>query len=163
MTSTQKAKKVMEKYTSYCFIGCKICNALYCFSAVTLASNFIFVKLITGELVLPFGFQLPWFDPLTFWGYTINLCYQLSLVFLCTMGYIFADSMYVIMVVHIYCIYDVLKKLLDDFDQLILSEQDNMEIEKELIIIINLHQKLLRFVVKLLQVIKYSILSNVVT
>ena len=163
MTSTPKVKEIMEKYASYCLIGCKICNVIYGFSAVSVCSNFIFVKLITGELMLPFGYFIPWIDPMTFWGYTINLCYQFLLVSLCTIVLIFSDCFYVTMVMHIYCIYDVLKQLLNDFDQSILSEQDNIEIEKELIIIINLHQKLLGFVVKLLKENKHSNLSIAVT
>ena len=153
----RKVEDVLEKYAKYCLIGCKICLALYAFTGVTLSSNFIFVKLITGELVLPFGFKLPWFDPFSFWGYLVNLTYQLVLVFICVMGFIYADSIYVTIIMHVYCIYDVLEQFLDEFDQSILSEKNNIEIEKQLVFIINLHQRLLRLVVQLLEVINLYI------
>lgn len=150
--STRKIEEILEKYASYSFISCKICCAVYICTGILLTSNFIFVKLLTGELVLPFGFKLPWFDPFSLWGYLINLSYQVLLAFICVMGFIFADCLYVTIVMHVYCIYDVLEQLLEEFNQLILNQMESIAIDKQLIFIINLHQQLLRFVEQLLQI-----------
>ena len=145
LNQSPKVTGIMFKYAKYCLTGCKICFAIYIFSGITLYNNFILVKLVTGELVLPFGVYLPWINPFSFWGYLINLGYQFILGFLTVMGFIYADSLYITIVLHVYCIYDVLIQLLDELNQSILNEDNSIKIDKQLVFIIQLHQRLLRF------------------
>ena len=146
LKQTVKVKDIMVKYATYCLTGCKICCVVYAVTGVILFNNFILVKLVTGELVLPFGVYLPWFDSTRVRGFLVNLGYQFILVSITVMGFSIADCLYITIVLHVYCIYDVLVQLLDELNQSILSEIDSIEIDKQLVFIIQLHQKLLRFV-----------------
>lgn len=107
--------------------------------------NPIAVKLLTGKLVLPFGFKLPLIDETSFFGYSFNLFHHLIQDFIVVVGFIYSDALYAAIVIHIYCVYDILILRLDE-----LKNVRGKELKKRLIAVILLHQELLRYKMNLL-------------
>jgi hypothetical protein len=101
-------RKIYEKYSKYCDIACKFCNFLYVSVGILTIMNPLLVKLVTGNLVLPYGFKLPFIDENSWFGYAINFAHHLLQVFVVVPGLIFTDSIYAILIISIYCVYDVI-------------------------------------------------------
>ncbi|CAO1420591.1 unnamed protein product [Diamesa hyperborea] len=151
LQNDMKVKQLLEKYALFSLKGSKICSLLYVLCGIVLFSNFIFVKLLLNQKTLPFGFKLPWLEPYSYWGYPINLLHQLTQTCFTTSGFIFSDCVYITIVMQIYCIYDILQHLLDNLNETInrqINELENLEsdIKSQLILIIELHQKLLNYI-----------------
>jgi 7tm Odorant receptor len=137
-------KEIYRKYANYCRLGPKIFNHLYCVVGIVTFCNPIFVMALTGKLVLPYGFKLPWIDEFTFLGYTINLLHHFVQMLVVASLFIYFDGLYSVIVLHVYCIYDVLIQMLDELNELIVHPQSSKIVNEKLISIIQLHQKLLR-------------------
>lgn len=143
------SRKIFEKYSGYCVIVCKICNWLYAVCGVFTILNPIAVKLSTGNLVLPYGFKLPFIDEFSFFGYLINLLHHLTQDFLVVFGFMTSDGLYAIIVIHVYCVFDVLIQSLDELHEAInkkTKNEETLEIRRKLKSIVKLHQQLLRLV-----------------
>lgn len=143
-----RSSQIFEKYSSYCVKASKFCNYLYAVCAVITLSNPLIIKLLTGTLVLPYGFKLPWIDEFTVIGYTINLLHHLLQDFFVATGYIYADALYAIIILNVYCIFDILTLMIEEIDQEIKVEKKGknaLSTKKKLIEMILLHQRLLRF------------------
>ncbi|CAO1437120.1 unnamed protein product [Diamesa tonsa] len=158
-----QVKQLLEKYALFSLKGSKICSLLYVLCGIVLFSNFIFVKLLLNQKTLPFGFKLPWLEPYSYWGYPINLLHQLTQTCFTTSGFIFSDCVYITIVMQIYCIYDILQHLLDNLNETInrqINELENLEsdIKNQLILIIELHQKLLNFITTVENTFRYNML-----
>jgi hypothetical protein len=113
--------------------------------------NPLIVKIVTGNLILPYGFKLPFIDETSVTGYAINFAHHLLQDYIVVFGFICADSVYAIIVINIYCVYDVIGQMLDELNEMINVEkskkvQDHQKIREKLISIAKTHQDLLRFV-----------------
>lgn len=66
--------------------------------------------------------------------------------FIVAVGYIYTDGLYAIIVIHVYCAYDILIQLLDELDNAIRETgAEKSTIRKKLITLVQKHQELLRF------------------
>jgi 7tm Odorant receptor len=144
--SSEKSRKNYEKYSAYSKLTLKIMVFLY-FGAGLSILNPILVKLVTGELVLPYGFKLPWLDEFSFFGYSINFLYHLLQDFYTVLGYCTSDGIYAIEMLNIYCVYDDLCLMLDDLNEDLKDRKKKKSpiIREKMVIIIKKHQALLRF------------------
>lgn len=144
-----KSSRVFEKYSRYCLLACKCCNHLYMSTGIFLIFNPIIVKLITGKLVLPFGFKLPFIDELSFFGYAFNVLHHILQAYITAVGYIFSDGLYAVIVIHIYCHFDILVQSLEELNEVIKIMPKDVDqskmIREKLVLIIQAHQELLRF------------------
>jgi hypothetical protein len=126
-------------------LACKIVAALYLMVGVGTMFNPIAVKLLTGQVVLPYGFKLPFLDEYSVLGYLINLIHHGIQSFIVAFGFIYADGLYAVFVIHVYCVFDVLVLMLDDINELVDQEDvESQAIEDQMDAIIMLHQRLLR-------------------
>jgi 7tm Odorant receptor len=142
-TKNEKSMRIYERYAKYCLIACKMVNVLYLFVAVGTMLNPIVIKMLTGQVVLPYGFKLPFLDEYSLFGYLINFVHHGMQSFVVACGFIYTDGLYAVFIIHIYCVFDVLVVMMEEFDEL--AEKEDAEpqaIEKQLDSIIKLHQKL---------------------
>jgi 7tm Odorant receptor len=105
------------------------------------------VKLLTGKLVLPYGFKLPWLDEFSLFGYSINLLYHLFEDYIVVFAFLYTDGLYAITIIHVYCVYDNLCLMLDEMNEDFCDEikRKSPDIRKKLVEIVKMHQELLRF------------------
>jgi Cdc6-like AAA superfamily ATPase len=100
---------------------------------------------LTGQVVLPYGFKLPFLDEYSVLGYLINLIHHGIQSFTVAIGFIYADGLYAVFVIHVYCVFDVLVLMLDDINELVDQEDvDSQAVEDQMDAIIMLHQRLLK-------------------
>jgi 7tm Odorant receptor len=128
-------------------IVAKVINFLYIGVGIITILNPIFVKLLTGKLVLPYGFKLPWLDEFSFVGYVINYCHHLLQDYIVVFGFLYTDGLYAIIILHVYCVYDNLCLMLDEMNEDLCDEikRKSPDIRKKLVEIVKMHQELLRF------------------
>lgn len=139
--------KIYAKYANYSRMACTFCCLLYTFCGFVTFVNPIGVKLITGKVVLPYGFKLPYLNELSVIGYVINLFHHGMQSFLTVVGFTYTDGLYAIFVMHVYCVFDVLILMLDELSENISRRGlKPHEIKQQLESIIQLHQKLLRLI-----------------
>jgi len=142
--------KIFERYSRYCIFAAKFANFLYISCGVLMFLNPILVWMFTGEIVLPYGFKLPWIDEFSFIGYVINLCHHLLQTYTVVFGFICADGFYVVFALHVYCIYDVIMAKLDHLNLLLQDKdfaKDSKKVGDELKSSIQWHQDLLRYLI----------------
>jgi hypothetical protein len=142
----KKSSEIYEKYANYCLIAGKFINFLYVGVGVVTFSNPIFVKLLTGKLVLPYGFKMPLLNELSFVGYPINLLYHLFEVYIVAFAFIYTDGLFLVIIMHVYCVYDNLCLMLDELNEDLCDElkRKSPNIRDKLVEIIKMHQELLR-------------------
>ena len=144
--STAGQTKIYEKYSTYFIWACKICNSLYVLVGIVTISNPVVVKLWTGNLVLPYGFKLPMIDETSLFGYVINYCHHLLQDFIFVSGFFYSDCLYAIIVLQVYCVFDVVIQMLEELNEMIGQKGlPRKAIEQKLVSIIQLHQRLMRF------------------
>jgi 7tm Odorant receptor len=143
----RKSSEIYEKYANYCFFVTKLMNFSYIGVGIITILNPIFVKLLTGKLVLPYGYKLPWFDEFSPIGYAINYCHHLLQAHFVVFGFLYTDGLYAIFIFHVYCVYDNLCLMLDELNEDLCDEvkRKSPDIRKKLVEIIKMHQELLRF------------------
>lgn len=129
--------------------ACKLINALYVAVGIITILSPIFIKLVTGKLVLPYGFKLPWIDEFSFWGYAINFLHHVIQARYVVDGLIYTDGIYMIIIIHIYCVYDNLCLKLDELNQGLNQKKSSKDRKKlnvrdKLVEVIKLHQQLLK-------------------
>jgi hypothetical protein len=118
---------------------------------VVMVSYPLGVWLLTGEVILPYGFELPGFPSETIIGYIVNYFYHLIQTYYTAVGFGFTDAIYVMFVFNIFAIMKICHQILDEIDEEIgkLKAGENSKILNQKILqFINLHQKLIKFVYK---------------
>ena len=146
--SSEGSRKVYKKYASYSKLAGKIMFFIYIGVPIASVLSPVLVKLITGELILPFGFKLPWFDELSFSGYSVNFLYQLSQAYVFVFGITASDGIYAVEMLHAYCVFDDLCVMLDELNEDLKDKKKKKspKIRGKIVEIIKKHQDLLKFV-----------------
>jgi hypothetical protein len=145
--STDESKKIYEKYAEYCKLALKAVMAMtfgVSFGCILIPLG---VKLFTGDLVLPFGFKLPWIDESTAVGYSINFCHHMLQSYITGFGFSAIDGMFAINMLQSYCVFDELYLMLDELNEDLKDRKrrSSPEIRKQLVKIVQKHQDLLRY------------------
>lgn len=120
------------------------------FSAVGILTilNPLPVKILTGELVLPYGFELPFIDPFSWVGYTLNYLYSAHNSFFCVIGFTCSEGVCATSIIPLFAVYEAMMKMMDkmeEFDDI--EDEEEMEKRKKMLKeIIQIHQRLLVFI-----------------
>lgn len=84
--SSKKSQENYEKYGIYCKFALKLITFIYVGVGIISILNPIAVILVTGNVVLPYGFKLPWMDEFSFHGYIVNFLYHLLQDYIVALG-----------------------------------------------------------------------------
>lgn len=146
----ESSSNIYEKYAKYCVSAGKFVSLLYVSAGVFTLFYPICAKLLAGKLVLPYGFKLPFIDEMSLFGYGINYLHHLFEAYIVVFTFIYADGLYAISVLHIYCVYDILCLMLDELNDDLENEEtrNSLKVRQKLVKIIKMHQELLRFDLK---------------
>jgi hypothetical protein len=107
--------------------------------------NPILIKILTNELVLPFGFELPFFDPATTSGYAINYIFTIQIAYFAYIGFSGAESYNATSIIPVFGAYQLLIEMLEKLKKFN-NEKDEEEMKERkdfLHEIIQTHQDLL--------------------
>jgi hypothetical protein len=144
--SSDKSKKIYETYANHSKFAVKaVIVVLFGINVCCLTSP-LAVKLITGYLVLPFGFKFPWIDVSTIFGYSFNFCYQILQSYIAVAGFSVIEGMFAINMLQSYCVYDDLYQMLDELNDELKDtmKRNSTEIRRKFVKILQKHQDLLR-------------------
>ena len=146
--SNENSTKVYEKYAGYCVLGAKLIKFLFFSAGIVSILYPAVVILITGEIVLPYGFKLPWINERSFIGYIINFLHHLLQDYLVVCGLTTSDGIYAFEMLHAYCVFDDLCAMLDELNEDLKDKKKKKspEITKKIVLIIEKHQNLLRLI-----------------
>lgn len=139
---------ILVKHCGYVTIASKITKFMfYSLGSTTLLYPFV-SKLMFDELILPYGFELPFVEPFSVIGYSLNFVYSAMCSVLCAIGFTISDSFILIMILPIYGIYAALINLLENFKHF--NDTKNQRImkrrQKMLSDAIKLHKMLLDYI-----------------
>lgn len=139
---------IIIQFCVYIKMVIKFTNILYIAAGSTTLFYPIISKIVFNELILPYGFELPFAEPFSMVGYTMNFIYSTMCSVLCVIGFQIGDGFIVLTIVPIYAVYAVLIELLDTMKNLEnVDDKNEMETrENRLNDIIKLHQMLLVYV-----------------
>lgn len=155
IAKTLNCDKIFLKYYGYTELAVRGIKILCIGVAITTASNPIFIKLLSGELALPYGFLLPFIDPMTTSGYAINYIYSFGDA-LSDGTYVFVyDTLILITIFPIYASYDALVELLERISEKRSEIKDKMQLKIKLKEIFMLHQMIVKFIEDLEKYFKY--------
>jgi 7tm Odorant receptor len=138
-------EEIFHKNLRYCRYVYQFIEILYATVGLTTLLNPWPVLIFTGHLNLPYGFELPYFDPSGTFGYAINYIYALQLDFCAVTGFTAADIYMAMTIIPVFGIFEMLIKMLDDIEQY-KNPKDEKEMRKRrkmLHEIIYIHQKLI--------------------
>lgn len=138
---------ILVKYCSYLTIVNKMTKLLFYFvGSATLFYPFV-SKVIFDELILPYGFELPFVEPFSLVGYSLNFIYSAMCSVLCALGFAIGDSFIVTMIFPIYGMYaalisfmESLKHFNDPSNQVTMKQRESMLGDA-----VKLHQMLLNY------------------
>lgn len=143
--------KIFKKFNGYVDLSTKLLDITYISTGILSLLYPLVVKLVTGELVLPYGFELPFVDPFSLYGYTLNIVITSLWVTLAIVGFRISDTYFIMTFMPIYAMFDVLHYLIDDLnnsESKIDRDKDNdfqnFDVRKRKIV--EIHQKLLIFI-----------------
>lgn len=122
-------------------------SVLYTVAGISSMLNPFLLKLIGKELMLPFGFQLPFIEPFTTYGYFWNYLYSLLCAINCVSGFSVGDILFALTVTPAFGAYQMLIKMLDDLDKFDNDDnEDSIKMREEKYQeIIQTHQELYEF------------------
>jgi hypothetical protein len=149
MIIDKKLKEILKLYMTYGEVSGIFCMILYGLVGVIMVSYPLGVWVLTGEVILPYGFELPGFPPETIIGYIVNYFYHLIQTYYTAVGFGFTDAIYIIFVFNIYATVKICHQILDEIDEEIgklKAGQNSKILDRKILQFINLHQKLIKFV-----------------
>lgn len=143
---------MFEKYANYCVKACSFCNFLYIACGLLTLVNPLIVKFFTGKIVLPYGFKLPWTNQVSVTGYALNFLHHLLQDFIVVTGFVYTDGIYITVVLHMYCLFDILLQSLKELNDSIAKLKESKtkpHIREQLMFVIKVHTELYRFAEKI--------------
>lgn len=148
-SNDNKIPKIFKKFHGFMIILSKLLDIAYWTTGLLSLLNPIIVKMFTGDLILPYGFQLPFMQPFSLQGYFLNYIYSMTCCILCVIGFNISDTFFVVTVMPIYAVFHVLYHLIDElkkFDNTDDKDNANRGYEEKFNEIVKIHQKLLDFI-----------------
>lgn len=138
-------QEIFMKYSRVCDIVMKFIDILFGFVATSTLLNPILIKILTNELVLPFGFELPFSDPTTTSGYAINYIFTLQIAYWAYLGFSAAESYNAVSIIPVFGAFDLLFKMIVDLKKFNNEKDDEEMKERKNLLheIIKTHQDLL--------------------
>lgn len=143
--------KIFNKFFRFMEILSKLLDIIYLLTGVLSLMYPLMVNFVTGDLILPYGFELPFIDPFSVVGYTCNFFYAASCSALAIIGFTISDAYIVLTIVPIYTLFhvsfhliDVLKKIDAASDNE--NEDNKLLYEEKFKEIVQLHQILHDFI-----------------
>jgi hypothetical protein len=114
---------------------------------ITMINPFL-MKLLGAELMLPYGFQLPFIEPFSLVGYSLNYLYCLLCAVNCVSGFSIGDVMLAIAIFPAFGCYELMMKMLEDLKDFenLCEYEEKLKREEKLKEIIQVHQMLLIFI-----------------
>lgn len=95
-----KVEPTLHKYCDYLEKIFKFMKILLGSAGVAALINPLNVKVLTGELILPYRFQLPFIDAFSVKGYSWNFLYSIVISFYGVLGYTFLDGALLTLIFH---------------------------------------------------------------
>lgn len=139
------SRETYEKYSNFCKVAMKVLIFIYIGPTIFGLFVPVFVYILNGNLILPYGFKLPWFDECSVIGYAINYIYQIAQAYFTIACLCCFEGVVVIKMIMIYCVFDDLCWMLQEVDEEIKKkEKEYSTIAQKLNEIIKKHQKLLK-------------------
>lgn len=116
----------------------------YIFAAIAALLFPFILKLLGFNLILPFGFQLPYFEPFTVFGYLMNYLYC---IYAANSGrnLYTCDIIFILTLFPSFGVYEMLIQMLDDLDKFESEKKNEQERAKLLNEIFKIHQDLIKF------------------
>lgn len=105
---------ILDQFCSYMEKILKLMQVLYSSAGIASNLNPFIVKVLTGNLVLTFGFEIPFIDPYTTVGYPINYAFHLYTSFIGVAGFIAGDGIVMSSIIPIFSIFESLVVLIED-------------------------------------------------
>jgi hypothetical protein len=141
-------ENILAKNTVYLGYITNTMFVLYSCAGITSILYPFVLKLIGKELMLPYGFQLPFIEPFSVVGFILNYLYSCLCCFNCVGGFSVSDMMFALTVFPFVGGYQMLIKMIKDLNTLDnVKDEEEMEKREELLHeIIQLHQTLLMFI-----------------
>jgi hypothetical protein len=149
MISDKKFKETLKLYMTFGEVSGIIWMILYLFIGVMMVSYPLGIWLWNGEVVLPYGFELPGFPTDTIRGYIVNYFYHLIQTYFIAVGFGFTDAIYIILVFNIFATMKICHQILDEIDEEIKkleAGKSSKKLDCKISQFINLHQKLISYV-----------------
>ena len=87
---------ILIPHANLCVFTVNTIKTLYMGSALLIAFYPLIVYLLTNEIILHFGFILPWIDADSTHGFILNVFHHLLQIFLVSFGFIISDSLYIV-------------------------------------------------------------------
>ncbi|XP_058447993.1 odorant receptor Or2-like [Malaya genurostris] len=151
-SSNHRELEIFQKYTKRLKRAVVMYSALFVGSSVFAMLLPLVVYLWNGQKMLVFGVIVPFVDPESTEGYEINYMYQISVMLWAIPALTVSQNIYFAMVFNICIQYDMLIVKLEELDVLIKNsdaENTNSTIYRNLVQIINYHQRLINFVLEI--------------
>lgn len=155
---SRKSNCILMKFCSYLNIMNKLTKVMCVSAGISTMMYPIASKLFFDELILPYGFELPFFDPFTVTGYCLNYIYSSICCILCVIGFTIGDSYLVTLVFPIYGAYASLTVNLDSLKFLNDTTCATVKRKREECFdnIVKLHQDSLNYIIEVSNFLKIS-------
>lgn len=133
----EEIPKTFKKFNGYIDVLTVLLEIMYCSTGIFSLLYPAAIKIVSGNLVLPYGFELPFIDPLSLHGYCLNFLISSLWCFLSVFGFRISDS--------------VLHHLIDELNKIdkkhgIKEEKTTLNFDIKMKKIVEIHQKLLNFI-----------------
>lgn len=139
---------ILVKDCSYLTIVNKMTKLLFYFVGSSTLFYPVVSKIVFDELLLPYGFELPFVEPFSLFGYILNYIYSGMCSVICSFGFVISDSFIVTMIFPIYGMYAALTHLIeglkqfnDSSNQLTMKQRESMLGDA-----VKLHQMILNYI-----------------
>ncbi|CAO1360022.1 unnamed protein product [Diamesa hyperborea] len=125
-----KIKNVLEQNVIYTCMAGSFLIPLYTMSGILMFIYPIAYYALYGEIILHFGFLLPFIDWKSYLGYILNFMHQTLQICIVMSAWLFTNWQYVIFITNAFGQYDSLKILLNDLNDLAKTNNDGCNDKK---------------------------------
>jgi odorant receptor len=143
--AANNCEEIFIQNSKICDFVTRFFGILFLVVTSSIMINPIIIKLASGNLILPLGFELPFFDPSTTLGYAINYIFLIQLNYLACIGLSNSESYNAISMIPVFGAYQVLIEMVGKLEKFNNEKDEEQMIKRRNLLheIIQIHQHLL--------------------